>query len=47
MVGIGAAAPFLLPEVAPKLGTVVTFPDHYQVGNAVGAAIMRPNTENR
>ncbi len=47
MVGIGAAAPFLLPEVARKLGTVVTFPDHYQVGNAVGAAIMRPNTENR
>ncbi|MFZ5760607.1 MAG: hydantoinase/oxoprolinase N-terminal domain-containing protein [Thermodesulfobacteriota bacterium] len=40
MVGIGAAARYLLPEVAKRLGTTVVFPDHYQVGNALGAALI-------
>ncbi len=40
IIGIGAAAPYLLPEVAATLGTTVVFPDHYAVGNAVGAALM-------
>ena len=38
IIGIGAGSPFLLPEVAKQLGTTVTFPEHFQVGNAVGAA---------
>jgi len=38
LVGIGAAAPYFLPEVAKRLHTTVTFPEHYEVGNAVGAA---------
>lgn len=40
IIGIGAAAPYLLPGVADKLGTNVIFPQFYQVGNAVGAAQM-------
>jgi len=40
IIGIGAAAPFLLPAVAERLGTEVVFPDHYEVGNALGAAVM-------
>ncbi|NCD26810.1 MAG: hydantoinase/oxoprolinase family protein, partial [Deltaproteobacteria bacterium] len=40
VIGIGAAAPFLLPAVAKSLGTTVAFPDHFAVGNAVGAALM-------
>lgn len=40
IIGIGAAAPFLLPGAARLLGTTVRFPDHYEVGNAVGAALM-------
>ena len=40
IIGIGAAAPYLLPDVAKTLGTRVVFPDHYHVGNAVGAALM-------
>ena len=40
IIGIGAAAPFLLPEVAAKLGTTAVFPEHYEVGNALGAALM-------
>jgi N-methylhydantoinase A/oxoprolinase/acetone carboxylase beta subunit len=38
IVGLGAAAPMLLPEVGSSLGVEVIFPPHYQVGNAVGAA---------
>ncbi|MDD2219814.1 MAG: hypothetical protein PHS63_07015, partial [Desulfoplanes sp.] len=38
IIGIGAGAPFFLPQVAEQLGTTVTFPEHFQVGNAVGAA---------
>jgi len=40
IIGIGAAAPFLLPEVAARLGTTAVFPEHYEVGNALGAAFM-------
>jgi len=40
IIGIGAAAPFLLPEVAERLGTTAVFPEHYEVGNALGAALM-------
>ena len=38
IIGIGAGAPFFLPQVAEQLGTTITFPEHFQVGNAVGAA---------
>ncbi len=40
MVGIGAAARHLLPQVAENLGTTSTFPHHYEVGNALGAALL-------
>ncbi|WP_028581721.1 hydantoinase/oxoprolinase family protein [Desulfogranum japonicum] len=40
LIGIGAAAPFFLPQVAERLNTTVRFPEHYAVGNAVGAAII-------
>jgi len=38
LIGIGAAAPFFLPAVAEKLSTSVSFPEHGDVGNAIGAA---------
>lgn len=40
LIGIGASAQHLLPAVAEKLGTTVQFPEHGEVGNAVGAAII-------
>ncbi|WP_319764843.1 hydantoinase/oxoprolinase family protein [Maridesulfovibrio sp.] len=40
IVGIGAAAQKLLPEVAEKLHTEAVFPDHHEVGNALGAIKM-------
>jgi len=40
IVGIGAAARYLLPRVAKKLDTKVFFPEYYEVGNALGAALM-------
>ncbi|MCB2181710.1 MAG: hydantoinase/oxoprolinase family protein [Desulfobulbaceae bacterium] len=40
IVGIGAAARYLLPGVAKRLQTEVVFADHYEVGNALGAALM-------
>jgi N-methylhydantoinase A/oxoprolinase/acetone carboxylase beta subunit len=40
LIGIGAAARFLLPEVAKNLKTTIFFPEHCEVGNAVGAAII-------
>lgn len=43
MVGIGAAARFVLPQVAERLGTQVVFPAHYEVGNALGAILMANN----
>ncbi|BFR47035.1 hydantoinase/oxoprolinase family protein [Nitratidesulfovibrio sp. HK-II] len=40
MVGIGAASRHLLPAVARALSTTVTFPGRYDVGNALGAALL-------
>ena len=40
LIGIGAAARFLLPEVAKNLKTTIFFPEHCEVGNAVGAAMI-------
>ncbi len=40
LIGLGAAARYFLPSVAANLGTTVTFPEHCEVGNAVGAAII-------
>ena len=40
IIGIGAAAQYLLPQVAERLGTEVVFPDHYEVGNALGGVLM-------
>ncbi len=45
LVGIGAAARFILPQVAERLGTQVVFPDHYEVGNALGAILMASSTK--
>ena len=40
LIGIGAAARCFLPGVAARLRTTVTFPDHFEVGNAIGAALI-------
>jgi N-methylhydantoinase A/oxoprolinase/acetone carboxylase beta subunit len=40
LVGIGAAARYFLPGVAQRLSTEVFFPAHYEVGNALGAALL-------
>ncbi len=40
LIGIGAAARFLLPRVAERLHTTVTFPENCEVGNAIGAAMI-------
>ncbi len=40
LIGIGAAARYFLPAVAENLHTTVNFPEHSEVGNAVGAAIV-------
>lgn len=40
LIGIGAAARYFLPKVAEKLGTTVAFPEHCEVGNGVGAALL-------
>ncbi len=40
IIGIGAAARCFLPGVAKRLQTTVSFPDHYEVGNAIGAALI-------
>lgn len=37
MIGIGAAAGALLPEVAKGLGAELILPEHHDVGNAIGA----------
>lgn len=39
LVGIGAPAELLLPQVASLLHTEYLSPEHYQVANAVGAAV--------
>jgi N-methylhydantoinase A/oxoprolinase/acetone carboxylase beta subunit len=40
IIGIGAASRCFLPAVAERLRTTVSFPEHYEVGNAVGAALI-------
>jgi N-methylhydantoinase A/oxoprolinase/acetone carboxylase beta subunit len=40
IVGIGAAARHLLPEVASRLHTEAIFPPHFEVGNALGAIMI-------
>ena len=40
LVGIGAAAHVLLPGVAKRLRTSVFFPEHCEVGNAIGSALL-------
>jgi N-methylhydantoinase A/oxoprolinase/acetone carboxylase beta subunit len=40
IIGIGAAARCFLPAVAARLGTTVVFPEHCEVGNAIGAALI-------
>jgi N-methylhydantoinase A/oxoprolinase/acetone carboxylase beta subunit len=40
IIGIGAASRCFLPAVAERLRTSVSFPEHYEVGNAVGAALI-------
>jgi N-methylhydantoinase A/oxoprolinase/acetone carboxylase beta subunit len=40
IVGIGAAARYLLPAVAERLQTTVRFPKNCEVGNAIGAAML-------
>lgn len=40
LIGIGAAARYLLPRVAERLQTSVSFPQYCEVGNAIGAAII-------
>lgn len=44
IVGIGAPAQLLLPAVAERLGTEIHFPEHYEVGNALGAALLVAET---
>ncbi len=44
IVGIGAAARQLLPEVAGKLQTQAIFPPHFEVGNALGAIMIALNS---
>ncbi len=40
LIGVGAAAPCLLPRVAERLRTTVSFPPNCEVGNAIGAAMI-------
>ncbi|NLB05588.1 MAG: hydantoinase/oxoprolinase family protein, partial [Desulfobulbaceae bacterium] len=40
LVGIGAAARSILPAIAERLGTTVTFLEHCEVGHAIGAALI-------
>ncbi len=40
LIGIGAAAKYFLPNVASKLGTDINFPEHCEVGNGIGAALL-------
>jgi N-methylhydantoinase A/oxoprolinase/acetone carboxylase beta subunit len=47
LIGLGAAARFFLPAVAGKLSTTVEFPEHFEVGNAVGSAICAINQSTR
>ena len=40
IIGIGAAAKYFLPDIAKRLQTTVSFPEHFEVGNAIGAALI-------
>ena len=40
LVGVGAAAHLLLPAVADSLRTNIILPEHYAVGNALGALLL-------
>jgi hypothetical protein len=40
IIGIGSATRFFLPGVAQRLQTTVSFPEHYEVGNVIGAALV-------
>lgn len=40
LIGVGAAARTLLPQVAERLRTSISFPENCEVGNAVGAALI-------
>jgi N-methylhydantoinase A/oxoprolinase/acetone carboxylase beta subunit len=40
IVGIGAPASYLLPDVAERLKTKAVFPEYHEVGNALGAVMM-------
>ncbi len=40
IIGIGAAARFFLPNVAKRLQTEVIFPELFETGNAIGAALI-------
>jgi N-methylhydantoinase A len=42
VVGVGGAAPPLVPLVAQKLGAKAVVPEHASVANAIGAAVARP-----
>ncbi len=46
LIGIGAAARHLLPAVAERLQTSVSFPENCEVGNAIGAAIIGQRLQN-
>lgn len=41
IIGMGAAARHLLPYVAKTLETEAVFPDHFEVGNALGAVFAK------
>ena len=45
LIGIGAAACYLLPKVAENLRTTVSFPEHCEVGNAIGAALIATSSD--
>ena len=45
IIGIGAAARYFLPEIATRLQTTVSFPEHFEVGNAIGAALIGLNQD--
>ncbi|NJB67283.1 N-methylhydantoinase A/oxoprolinase/acetone carboxylase beta subunit [Desulfobaculum xiamenense] len=45
IVGIGAPARLLLPQVAERLHTDILFPKHFEVGNALGAALLAAKAE--
>jgi N-methylhydantoinase A/oxoprolinase/acetone carboxylase beta subunit len=46
LIGIGAAARYFLPKVAENLRTTVSFPEHCEVGNAIGAAIIGMSSDS-